>query len=66
MNFHSKNAILTLIIFVWLNVGSIKNIYDPYVGIAFEEEKSNVYFMNFMWVLYLVYLQFDFSFVTPM
>jgi len=51
MNFHSKNAILTSIIFVWLNVGSIKNICDPYMGIAFEEEKSDVYFMNSMGVL---------------
>ncbi len=51
MNFHSKNAILTSIIFVWLNVGRIKHICDPYVGIAFEEEKFNVYFMNSMGVL---------------
>jgi hypothetical protein len=51
MNFSSKNVILGLIMFVWLNVGSIKGFCDPYAGIAFKEEKSNVCFVNFMWVL---------------
>ncbi len=40
-------------IFVWLNASSTKGSCDPYVGIAFEVEKSNVCFVNFMQVLHL-------------
>jgi hypothetical protein len=53
MNFYSKIAMLALMIFVWLNASNTKGSCDPYVGIAFEAEKSNVCFVNFMQVLYL-------------
>jgi len=46
MNFCSKNAILASIVFVQLNVGNIEGFCDPYVSIAFEEEKSHVCFVN--------------------
>jgi len=46
MDFCSKNAIFASIIFAQLNVGSIEGFCDPYVSIAFEKEKSHVYFVN--------------------
>jgi hypothetical protein len=52
-----QNAILALIIFVWLNVGNINSFCEPYVGIAFKEEKPSVCFVNFMWVLQFEYFQ---------
>jgi hypothetical protein len=44
MNFCSKNAMLALMIFFWLNASNTKASCDPYVGIAFEVENSNVCF----------------------
>jgi hypothetical protein len=34
-----------------------KRFYNPYVGITFEEEKPNVWFVNVMWVLHFEYLE---------
>jgi hypothetical protein len=44
---------LALMIFVGLNASNIEGSCDPYVGIAFEVEKSNLCFVNFVWVLHL-------------
>ncbi len=66
MNFCSQNAILASIIFVQLNVGSIEGFCDPYVSIAFEEEKSHVCFVNVIYMLWFEWLQSNLIFVIPM
>jgi len=52
-----KKLIFLLIKFVWLKMNNTKGFY---VGITFEEEKSNVCFVNAMQVLHFEYLQSNF------